>query len=366
MDLDDVLNLLDKTPVVIDIHPVSLCYLPESVEIAESLADVAWRLDSPEEMLPRQILCTVPDPYYRHRFPHVRCSHDPFTSSLNNILFDCFGQVANRMLCQSQIAQRIAADAQRYDIVVLFVVDGLGYHDVRDWSDYFDGRLKIEPCLVDVPTLTSAAFPNLVGHPTVASRLFDLGFHSRIGFTYWSREDNPLTNRIFATIPQVAKVAHFDRLVVGLERYLRGKREDKVYVQIVRTGLDGYAHRQKRKPPVTAIVEDIRKEYETVANVVEGMEAAACVYLTSDHGILWQNEFDPQIVGDAPGKSSPRWSSWKDLYYQQDKGRRFVVNDREYYCLGFPKLRRPLHIDEQGVHGGISYQESVVPFVAWR
>lgn len=27
----------------------------------------------------------------------------------------------------------------------------------------------------------------------------------------------------------------------------------------------------------------------------------------------------------------------------------------------YPKVRRPLRIDEQGVHGGVSYQESIVP-----
>ena len=45
---------------------------------------------------------------------------------------------------------------------------------------------------------------------------------------------------------------------------------------------------------------------------------------------------------------------------------RFVVGHEEYYCLNYPKVRRPLRIDEQGVHGGVSFQESVVPFIAVR
>jgi len=35
----------------------------------------------------------------------------------------------------------------------------------------------------------------------------------------------------------------------------------------------------------------------------------------------------------------------------------------ELFCLNYPKLRRELRIDDQGVHGGISFQESIVPFV---
>jgi hypothetical protein len=125
-------------------------------------------------------------------------------------------------------------------------------------------------------------------------------------------------------------------------------------------------HHQKRRPPVKAIVEQIYEEFEQLAKLCERLQLQALLYLTADHGILWRDEFDAEIIGSAPARASARWCLWKDLYQQQENGKRFTVNQKEYYCLGFPKLRRSLRIDEQGVHGGISFQESIVPFITAR
>ena len=61
MSLDDLLALLDRTPAVVDIHPVSTVYLPKEVIILDSAAEVAWQLDAPEPMLPGKILITASD-----------------------------------------------------------------------------------------------------------------------------------------------------------------------------------------------------------------------------------------------------------------------------------------------------------------
>ena len=267
------------------------------------------------------------------------------------------------MLCQSQVAERIIAEAGQHDLIILFLVDGLSYQDVCSWTDSMGQTLSVEPCLVDAPTLTRVAFPNLIGSPPLAMRLFEAGYHDRLGFTYWTREDNQLTNRLFHTIADVRKVGDFPQILATLRSYLSDARHRKSYVQIVRTGLDGYAHGQKRRPPIAAIVAEVYQELESLATLCNELRLRARLYLSADHGILWRDEFKPEIIGDAPGKSSLRWCSWRELYHQRDKGRRFVFGDQEYYCLGFPKLRRPLRIDEQGVHGGISFQESIVPFI---
>jgi hypothetical protein len=366
MTLDDLLDLLEYTPAVADIHPVSLCYLPKDVTMLDSAAEAAWLFDDPAPTLPGRLLITASDPQYGDRFPRVGCDHDPFTPSLNAVLFDHYGEIASRMLCQGQAAGRIVAEAGKYELITLFLVDGLSFQDVRAWASSTDRTLSIEPCLVDVPTLTQVAFPNLIGAPALAMRLFDAGYHHRLGFTYWTREDNQLTDRLFHTIAEVKKVGHFPQILATLRSYLGSARQRKSYVQIVRSGLDSYAHAQKRRPPVAAIVEEIRQEFEQLAMLCRELGLRARLYLTSDHGILWRDEFEPEVIGDAPGKSSPRWCGWRDLYHQRDKGRRFLVDGEEYYCLGFPKIRRPLHIDEQGVHGGISFQESIVPFITMR
>ena len=368
--LDDLMALLDHTPVIADLHPVSVCYLPDDVTVLDSAAEAAWQLDSPEPMLPGRSLIVRPDPQYSDRFPHIRCDHDPFTPSLNNVLFDRYDDIASRMLCQSQIAGRIVGEAAMCDLVVLLLVDGLSYRDVRSWPESTGRALNVAPCLVDVPTLTEVAFANLIGAPPLATRLFDAGYHHRLGFTYWRREDNPLTNQLFDTIAQVKKVGRFPQILTMLRDYLDDPRARKTYVQIVRTGLDGYVHHQKRQPPTEAVVEEVRREFGQLMALCDescarlGMRG--CLYLTADHGILWRHEFEPEVVGSAPGRSSLRWCGWRDLYQQRDTGRRYLVGREEYYCLDFPKLRRELHIDEQGVHGGISFQESIVPLVTAR
>lgn len=368
--LDDLLNLLNDTPVIADIHLISICYLPEDVTVLNSAAEAAWLLDDPEPTLPRRLLITTSDTQYDGRFPHVRCDHDPFTPALNAVLFDRYDKIAPQMLCQSQVAERIVADASKHDLIILFLVDGLSYQDVHNWADPTDQTLSVEPCLVDVPTLTRVAFPNLIGVPPLPMRLFDAGYHHRLGFTYWTREDNQLTDRLFHPIAEVKKIGHFPQILATLRSHLSDASQRKSYVQIVRTGLDGYAHAQKRRPPIAAIVEEVRQEFEQLTalcgRLCSELGLRACVYLTADHGILWRYEFEPKIVGDAPGKSSPRWCGWRDLYHQRDKGRRFLIDGEEYYCLGFPRLRRPLRIDEQGIHGGISFQESIVPFITVR
>lgn len=370
MTLDDLLELLDHTPVIADIHPITVCYLPREVTVLDSLAKAAWLLDDPDPALPGRVLVTAFEPQYDGRLPRVHCDHDPFTPALNTILFARFDDIGSRMLRQSQVVNRIVASAIDYDLVVLLLVDGLSYQDVRNWASSFDHTLDVEPCLVDVPTLTGLAFPNVIGVPSLAARLFDAGHHDRLGFTYWTREDNELTDKMFQAIAEVKKCGHFPQILATLRECLAGVDQNKTYIQIVRTGLDSYAHGQKRKPPVAAVVDNICQEFEQLgalcSELCVEMGLRACLYLTADHGVLWRDEFEPEIVGNAPASSSPRWCGWRDLYHQSDKGRRIVVDDVEYYCLGFPKLRRGLRIDEQGVHGGISFQESVVPLVTMR
>ena len=357
-----MLDFLDQTPVVADIHPISCSFLPEDTLIYDSLAELVYALDSPEPTLPERILVTTTDSQYQHRFPFMRCEHDPFTTELNTVLYDCYDFIEQHMFTQRSIGQRIISEARDYDVVTLFLVDGLSYQDVSRWRA--GGLLaKVEPCLVNGPTKTVIGFRNIIGDPPIAARLFDLGFQHRLGFTHWYREDNVLTDNLFRTISHTEKVGHFSQVLDNLHRCFRTAKWQKMYVQILLTGLDGYAHGQKRKPPVDDIVDDILKEFISVAKLFQELGLSACLYLTADHGILWRDEFEPEVIGNAPGKASPRCAEWSELYQQRETGKRFKLHGEELYCLNYPKVRRPLHIDDQGVHGGISFQESIVPFI---
>lgn len=362
MNLEHLVDLLDKTPVLVNMHPVARCFLPEDIMIYTSLEELLQVLDSPECTSAHRMLVVDPGVPRHHRFPFVRCEHDPFTPELNNVLYSQFDFIEQHMLTQRDIAGVIASAASDYDVVVLFLVDGLSYRDLcrpgtglRPWT--------VEPCLVNGPTKTSTGFRNLVGDPPLAARLFDMGFHRRLGLTHWYREDNVLADYLFRGIAQTQKVGHFSQVLATMEEWLTTTERPKGYVQILLTGLDGYAHGQKRKPPVNDIVDDVLEEFMRLAKLLEEVGVAARLWLSADHGILWRDEFEPEVIGAAPGKVNPRCAEWSALYCQREPGRRFNLYGEEVYCLNYPKVRRPLHIDDQGIHGGISFQESIVPFV---
>lgn len=367
VSLEALLDLLDDTPVIAEMHPVSRCYLPANIAVYETADDLAWLLDMPGTMLPEKALILQADPVYAARFPRVLVDHDPFTSQLNAVLLERFDEIATLMLVQSHLSEQIADQLRRPDVIALMLIDGLSYGDVRRWLDARPGvRMELVPCLVDGPTLTEIAFPRIIGDTPPAVRLFDRGYRRRLGFTYWSRENNLLTDMLFRTIPNVNVVSDFSTILATLHRELHISSEQNIYLQIVRTGLDGYAHHQKRKPPVTTVVDIIMGEVLSLAKLFDEIGCTAQIYLTADHGILWRDEFEPRIVGRAPAGASPRSCEWRDLYHQDESGQRFVVAGREIYCLDYPKLRRALRIDEQGVHGGISFQESIIPFLKVR
>lgn len=371
MTLEELVELLGKTPVIANIHPLSLLYLPADVTVISAAVDAAIQLDAPTTVWPGRWLLTDDDPTFRHRFPHVQVAHDPFTPALNGVLFQHFEAVAKIMLRQSQLSATISQAAAGCDAIVLMLVDGLSYENAQQWCKQHAPLWPLEPCLVDAPTITSIAFPNAVGAPSVAEQLFDLGFHRRLGFTYWTREDNELTNLLFRSLAEVRKTGDFDDIASGARRIMmQSATLGKAFIQIVRTGLDGYAHKQKRTPPVAAIVDEIFQEFSQLVEISkEAHRVNGCrtgLFLTADHGILWQTELESQVVGRAASGASARYCRWADLFLQDETGMRFVVGHEEYYCLNYPKVRRPLRIDEQGVHGGVSFQESIVPFIAVR
>lgn len=367
VSLEYLLDILEDTPVIAEMDPVSCCYLPPDVAVYETAEKLAWKLDMPSTTLPARALILQDDPVYAVRFPRIRINHNPFTFRLNEVLFERFDEIAQLMLTHSQLSEQIVRQLKNPDVVVFMLIDGLSYENVRRWLDTrTEVQMTLEPCLVDGPTMTKVAFPRIIRDTPLAMRLFDRGYRRQLGFTYWLRKNNPLTDVLFRTIPDVSAVGDFSTILATLRKVIHTSSKQKIYLQILRTGLDGYTHHQKRKPPITAIVDTIMNEMLALADLFREAGCTACIHLTADHGILWRDEFKPQIIGHAPAGANPRSCEWQDLYLQDEPGQRFVVGKQEIYCLGYPKLRRALRIDEQGVHGGISFQESIVPFSTIR
>jgi hypothetical protein len=181
-------------------------------------------------------------------------------------------------------------------------------------------------------------------------------------FSYWYRENNDLTDRLFKTIHQIHRCNTMKEVIQQLSSTLPQLQHKRVYIQIVRVGLDAGAHHQRELPPIAGILENILSGIKELIQVLEQQHRPARLYVTSDHGILWRDEFTPDVIGTAQGNA--RMAHWRDLGQQREAGLRFDVCGDVYHALPYPFVRRRLRSDEAGVHGGISFQESIVPLLS--
>jgi len=355
MDLLALDRLLNKVPVVVQgMHPVSLTYLNELVTVYASLQELVWILDNPQYIPPHRALSFDTNVRFSSRFPIVAVEHDPFTSELNRILFDRYDFVAASMLTQAEVAERIVAKARRVETLVLILLDGLSYADCRDWPG-------VEPCLAAAPTTTRIGFPTIIGSPPLATRLFATGLTKRIGFTYWERQAEPLTDKLFRTITDTRRLdpnrlGAFGQAV----DWLSGHDLAGTYIQIVRSALDDYAEGHRVTVPRQAVVQQIRHDLETVLDVLEHKGRPAILFAVADHGILWKDD-DHRI--EFIELNGARYIEGRS---GAGRGRSFEVDGQPYWVLDYPQMGRSWRSNEQGIHGGISFEESIVPFIQWE
>jgi len=158
----------------------------------------------------------------------------------------------------------------------------------------------------------------------------------------------------------MVKVNEFNEVLLALERL----PPEQTYVQILTNGLDAICHHHRGRPPVAAIA---RYLYEDVllalAERLQKVGATALVYATADHGILWRPEpktGEALIVIRDERTDSRRYAKGALLTPDSKQFSCYGVN---YTVLAYPYVFNPLTGLEWGVHGGISFQESVVPFV---
>ncbi len=356
VDLTELQDLLRQMPVMAQVHPLSLAFLPEEVRIFEKAWQMAAELDMPTPQPLKPMLSTQIEPALRHRFPSIRCVHDPLTTDLNRVLLKRYDFIKAHLLCQSQVADEIVRRADT-EAVVLVLVDGLSYADMKRHAENW--LPHVTPVLVDGVSVTEQGMVRIIGKPPLAQRLFDTGFHRALGFTYWQRAEEPLTDRLFTGFGDgVHKVKSFDEVLAILEgEELRG-----TFVQIVRIGLDSTAHRQREMPNVAAMVADILTDFERLKGVFERKGVSVWLHLISDHGILWAHEHNLQVY-EFSGADHPR-------HYEHAKQGEHILNvefeGKEFALLEYPYLRRELRSNEWGVHGGLSFEESVVPWLSCR
>ena len=355
-----------------------LCTIPRITEIPENyralwelcLTDVwcpasleEWRerIDSPREIDADSTLFVNLSPSDREEltqvfgFPTVKFPALPSIDQVNEALPNCFETTNLRK--QSDVAVEIAGRVSLAlpQIVVLLVFDGLSFYDVVDWKL---PQATLEPCLVDGLSVTNSAMQRLIGSPVLTHRLFELGYIRRLGFSYWERAANVLTDALFAEFPpnQLHRMTTFDEV---LRKIKASGWETHTYVQIIRSGLDGVCHSNRERPNTKSILDDLKRDILLLLEVLQETGKSFRLFITADHGILWYADQD--IIPLAQEKFNARYTDGSIA--GGDNLLILNTNEGTYTVLtGDKVIAKQRRVTEWGFHGGISAQESLVPF----
>jgi len=346
------------TPVVSTLPPLGDFYLDEFA-IYSSVDGFHRDLYDPNHAFDQDVII---DEGTRHSdYPRIDCTADPITPRLNDVVAweDQFhhDRIQDDLLCQSAIKNHIVESITGEELVVLVIVDGLSYETVRS----LDGNIR--PVVVDGFTTTGPGFRRVIYGGDVASlyaALTSKGFYKGYGFTYWERGQEELSTGLHSAIDTVDRIEDFGDALSTLEA--DQPFSDKTYVQITRMGFDQHCHNRKEEPNWSAIrdeiLEDIRAVAETAADITDKFR----VFVTGDHGVIWQDQLpeDPPIVHDEWADHARFLDGAHDL----EKGLTVETEDGDAVTgLAYPCLTRELKNTEWGVHGGFSYNESIVPLI---
>ncbi|MBP8947515.1 MAG: hypothetical protein KBG73_01660 [Candidatus Promineofilum sp.] len=360
--IDELLRLLAVAPVMGHVHPLWPLCLPPETEVVADARRVALEMDAVAPHPARPVLITELNHAYADRFLTVALDAPPPAEIVNDGLPRGLA-AARSLLTHRRVAERITADVQarRYRCVILLLVDGLSYDDVRLWPE------APEPVFVDGPSITFArgadggvlrdvGFPAIIGNPPLARHLGELGLARARGYSYWSRESNDVAAIMFDGMPL--------RRVGGLAEALAllgDEPLDGLYAQLVRIGTDGLAHgrREVSRAEVAATVAAVHADLRALAELLDRQKIAGAVYLTSDHGMLWRREHTLQLASYP--SNHPRYAA--GALPPDAPATPMTAAGQTLSLFHYPYLGLKLRVNDSGVHGGLSYWESLVPLV---
>jgi hypothetical protein len=368
--------LLRKTPVIAQVHPLVPLSFNESTRIAMGVEELYAQLDDfsarpdTDALL---ILDTEFDSELHARFPFVRCLEHPPIDLINRNMMHHLDYAREHLLTSHKIAAFIAQDVMQQsdvDVVICLLVDGLSYGDALSWD-----ATSIYPSFIDGPSVTyrlldnkqinpKVGFASIVNRPSIYDLLQRSGFSFAKGYTYWGQGTNTVSDYLFAGIPQGYRpMANFGSILRDLQAQ---DLESGTYLQIIRQGLDGLAHSHRELndieigASIQSILDDIHQLLETIA----AKNLRVRLYVTADHGILWKHQNSWQMLRDLKD-AHPRYvdsrPSSENLHFVS----RFE-NHAPYYLVHYPYLAARIPNNDSGVHGGLSYQESIVPLAIFE
>jgi hypothetical protein len=181
-----------------------------------------------------------------------------------------------------------------------------------------------------------------------------------MGFSYWSRASNKVSAYLFEGVPLTRIIGFREAVTI-----LRSMDLRNTYVQIVREGLDGLAHhrREIKAQEIQQAVRAIRADIEALLEVLEDGPRPAALYLTADHGILWKTEHHFTNL-ETTDRGHPRYGTEPPM--DSEHATAFEFDEHAFYVYHWPYLGSSIRSNDCGIHGGLSIQESVVPFIQWE
>jgi hypothetical protein len=364
-------SLLRRTPVLAEVHSLVPLGLSGGTRVMDNSAELLAILDSPEPHDESNLLVLGTKSPLSNRFPIIRCHDLPSLELLNERLPHNLSYARQRLLRTTGVAEYITRELaqQAADVVVFYLVDGLSYWDVRDWP--FDAR----PCFVDGPSVTyqltaessrqvrgDIGFPGIIGRPSLAERLYPLGYRQARGYSYWNR-DNAVADYMFRGI-HLVRAESFEMMAARLRKE---PLQPSTFIQIVQEGLDGLAHhrRELRRAEITAAIDKILTDVLMLVEFFQANGLSVVVYLTADHGILWRTEHEFRSLAYM-GERRPRYARVTTTQEPPTHSTRFNLGDAQYDLFHYPYLGKDIKSNDSGVHGGLSVQESIVPLVTIR
>lgn len=293
-----------------------------------------------------------------------------YDSSLNRLISEgsiSWDDVESTTTCQSEIGDIITEAASDAEVIALVIVDGLSH------QDWIESGYEAEPIYVDCPTRTDCGYPNVVrGAPDgnhLQYRLFDKGYKTRKAFTYWERKNNELSDELhdgFSKNDVIGNIQDFGDSISYLQTH--DWFRPKTYLQFTLTGPERVAHRMKEDPVIKSEADAVHQKITRLCDTISKETSSFRVFAVADHGILWRMDTGFEELNN-------KWKQGIRRDYKQPPddssvpesiGEVSVWNSQRYLRLYHPYVFNSLRSNEPGVHGGFSYQESIVPLIKYE
>lgn len=304
------------------------------------------------------------------RIERVEYTGTVYDNSLNELIHNnsiSWHDVESATTCQSEVSDLIVEAASDVSVIALVIVDGLSY---ENWKE---SGFEAEPIYVDCPTRTDCGYPNVVRGSAngkhLQYRLFEKGYKTRKAFTYWERQDNDLSDELhqgFSKNDVIGNIQDFSDSISYLQA--RDWCRSKTYLQFTLTGPERVAHRMKEDPVINSEVNAVHEKLACLQKTISAETDSFRIFAVSDHGILWRMDTNFEELNDMWKQGIRR--DYEDppvsASIPETFGETSTWDGQQYLRLYYPYIFNSPRINEPGVHGGFSYQESIVPLIEYE